>query len=86
LSLAVYFNILELNESWLWIGSTTAAAVKSSASATRLGSTVSTASFGNPIDSTIETGSSVVMAIVSTFLPISAIVLVFRLYKKIRGN
>jgi len=56
LSLAIYFNILELNESWLWIGSTTAAALKSFVSATRLGSTV------------------------SIFLPILAIVLVFRLY------
>lgn len=127
LSLAAYFNIWELNESWMWIGSTTAlitlgiatlveiiayylpvvdnaldtiaiplatiagtavmvstvadlspvvtwalaiiagggtaAAVKSSASVTRLGSTVSTAGVANPIVSTIETGTSVVMSI-----------------------
>lgn len=157
LSLAAYFNIWELNESWLWIGSTsavitlgiativeigayyipvidnaldtiaiplatvagtavmvstvadlspvitwalaiiagggTAAAVKSSASATRLGSTVSTAGFGNPIISTFETGTAVVMSIISIFLPILAIFLVlfifyiiFKLYKKLRRN
>jgi hypothetical protein len=74
-------------------GGGTAAAVKSSASATRLGSTVSTAGFGNPIVSTIETGTSVVMSIVSIFLPILAIILVlfifyliYKLYKKIRPN
>lgn len=157
LSLAAYFNVWELNESWLWIGSTTAlitlgiatlveivayyipvidngldaiaiplatiagtavmvstvadlspvitwalaiiagggtaAAVKSSASATRLGSTVSTAGFGNPIVSTIETGTSIIMSIVSIFLPLLAIVfvlfifyLIFKLYRKIRPN
>ncbi len=157
LSLAAYFNVWELNESWLWIGSTTAvitlsiataveiiayyipvidnlldtiaiplatiagtavmvstladlsplitwalaiiagggtaAAVKSSASVTRLGSTVSTAGFGNPVVSTIETGFSIVMSIVSIFLPILAIILVlfifyivFKLYKKLKPN
>lgn len=157
LSLAAYFNVWELNESWLWIGSTTAVitlgmativeigayyipiidnaldtiaiplatiagtavmvstvadlspvvtwalaiiagvgtatAIKSSASATRLGSTVSTAGIGNPIVSTIETGTSIVMAIVSIFLPILAIILVififyivFKLYKKLKPN
>jgi hypothetical protein len=157
LSLASYFNVWELNESWLWIGSTTAiitlgiativeiaayyipvvdhlldtiaiplatiagtavmvstaadlspvitwalaiiagggtaAAIKSSASATRLGSTVSTAGFGNPVVSTIETGTSVVMSIVSIFLPILAIILVLlifyllvKLFKKLKPN
>ena len=157
LSLAAYFNVWELNESWMWIGSTTAvftlgiatvveiaayyipvidnaldtiaiplatiagtavmvstvadlspvvtwalaiiagggtaAAVKSTASATRLGSTVSTAGFGNPVVSTIETGTSFIMSIVSIFLPILAIILVvfifymvYKLYKKIQPN
>ncbi|WP_225035770.1 DUF4126 domain-containing protein [Winogradskyella sp. SM1960] len=74
-------------------GGGTAAAVKSSASATRVGSTVSTAGFGNPVVSTIETGSSVVMSIVSIFLPILAFILVlfifylvFKLFKKFRRN
>ncbi|WP_407557136.1 DUF4126 domain-containing protein [Winogradskyella sp. 4-2091] len=157
LSLAAYFNVWELNESWLWIGSTTAvitlgiatlveivayyipivdnaldtiaiplatiagtavmvstvadlspvitwalaiiagggtaAAVKSSAGITRAGSTVSTAGFGNPIVSTIETGSSIVMSIVSIFLPILAILfvlfifyIIYKVYKKIRPS
>jgi len=157
LSLAAYFNVWELNDSWLWVGSITAvitlgiatlvevvayyipvvdnvldtvaiplatfagiavmvstvadlspvvtwalaiiagggtaAAVKSSASATRLGSTVSTAGIGNPLVSTIETGTSVIMSIVSIFLPILAIILVvfifyivFKLYKKLKPN
>ncbi len=157
LSLATYFGKWDLNESWLWIGSSTAvitlgiatlveivayyipvvdnlldtvaiplatiagtaimvstvadlspvitwalaiiagggtaAAVKSSASATRLGSTVSTAGFGNPLVSTLETGTSVVMSIVSIFLPVLAIILVififyivFKLYKKLKPN
>ena len=155
LSLAAYFNLWDLNESWLWIGSLTAvvtlgvatlveiaayyipfvdnlldtvaiplatiagtavmvstvadlspvvtwalaiiagggtaAAIKSASGATRLTSSVSTAGIGNPIVSTIETGTSIVMTIVSLFLPILAFVLViivfyviFKLYKKIK--
>ncbi|MEO6348592.1 MAG: DUF4126 domain-containing protein, partial [Aquaticitalea sp.] len=144
LSLASYFNLWELNESWLWIGSLTAvitlgvatlveiaayyipfvdnlldtiaiplatiagtavmvstvadlspvitwalaiiagggtaAAIKSASSATRLTSSISTAGFGNPLISTIETGTSVVMSIVSIFLPILAIVLVMMVF------
>jgi hypothetical protein len=154
LSLAAYFNIWELNESWSWIGGTaalitfgiatlveifayyipfidnvldtiamplatiagtavmvstvselspvitwalaiiagggTAAAIKGSVGAARLGSTVSTAGFANPVVSSVETVTSVVMSIVSIFLPILAIILVififyivFRLYKKL---
>ncbi|MGB0982077.1 MAG: DUF4126 domain-containing protein [Winogradskyella sp.] len=157
LSLAAYFNVWELNESWMWIGGTTAvftlgiatvveiaayyipvidnaldtiaiplatvagtavmvstvadlspvvtwalaiiagggtaAAVKSTASATRIGSTVSTAGFGNPIVSTIETGTAFIMSIISIFFPLLAIILVsfifymvYKLYKKIRSN
>jgi hypothetical protein len=74
-------------------GGGTAAAIKSTAGATRVTSTVSTAGFGNPIVSTIETGSSVIMSIVSIFIPIIAFVLVlfvlyiiFKLYKKIKPS
>ena len=154
LSLAAYFNLWELNESWQWIGSLaavitlgvatvfeiaayyipfvdnlldtiaiplatiagtavmvstvadlnpivtwalaiiagggTAAVIKSASGATRITSTVSTAGFGNPIVSTIETGTSMIMSIISIFLPIVAVILVivvlyiiFKLYKKI---
>jgi hypothetical protein len=74
-------------------GGGTAAAIKSASAASRLTSTVSTAGFGNPIVSTVETGSAIVMSIVSIFLPIVAFVLVlvvlyiiFKLYKKIKPS
>jgi len=140
LSLAAYFNVIPLNESWQWVGSTTAililgiativeilayfipwldnlldtiavplaaiagtavmvatvsdldptitwalaiiagggtaTAIKGSTSTTRLASTATTAGIANPIISTVETGTSIVMAIFSIFLPIVAIILV----------
>ncbi|MGC1633263.1 MAG: DUF4126 domain-containing protein [Gelidibacter sp.] len=155
LSLASYFNVWELNASWLWIGSITAvitfgvatlieilgyyipivdnlldtiaiplatlagtaimvstmvdlspmitwtlaiiagggtaATIKSVAGASRITSTVSTAGFGNPLVSTIETGASMIISVFAIFLPIVAFILVicvlfiiFKLYKKIR--
>ena len=157
LSLAAYFNVWELNESWSWIGGTTAlitlgiatlveilayyipvidnaldaiaiplatiagtavmvstvvdlspvitwalaiiagggtaAAIKSSAGATRLGSTVSTAGIANPVVSTVETSTSFIMSIVSIFIPVLAFILVlfifyivFKLYKKLKSK
>ena len=154
LSLASYFNLWELNASWLWIGSLTAvitfgvatlieivgyyipfvdnlldtiaiplatiagtavmvstmvdlnplitwslaiiagggtaATIKSAAGTSRITSTVSTAGFGNPLVSTIETGTSIIMSILAIFLPVVALILVllilfaiFKLYKKI---
>lgn len=72
-------------------GGGTAAAIKSTTSTTRLGSTVSTAGIGNPIFSTIETGTSIVMSIIAIFLPVVGIVLVilifyliYKVYKKIK--
>jgi hypothetical protein len=153
LSLASYFNVWELNESWQWIGSTTAlitlgvatvieifayfipyvdnlldtisvplaalagtavmlstladlspvitwslaiiagggtaAAISGTSSTTRLASTATTGGLANPVVATIETGSSIVMAIVSIFLPILAFLfvlilffIIFKLYKK----
>lgn len=157
LSLASYFNVWELNESWQWIGSLTAvitlgvatlveifayyipyidnaldsiaiplaaiagtavmvstvadlspvitwalaiiagggtaAAVAGSSGATRLASTATTGGIANPLVSTIETGTSVVMSVLSIFIPVIAFVfvliilyLIFRLYKKIRPS
>lgn len=154
LSLASYFNVWQLNDSWLWIGSLTAiitlgiatlveilayyipvvdnfldaiavplaiiagtlvmvstmsdlnpittwalaiiagggtaATIKSATGASRITSTVSTAGFGNPIVTTIETSASMLMSVFAIFLPIIAFVLVicvlfaiFKLYKKI---
>ena len=155
LSLASYFNILELNDSWIWLGNLpaliifgvatlveifayfipyidnlldsvavplaalagtlimvstleglspeitwtlaiiagggTAAAIAVTSSATRLTSTVSTGGIGNPIISTVETGTSVILSIVSIVLPVLAIILViiilliiFRMFKKFK--
>lgn len=157
LSLVSYFNLLELNESWQWIGSLaavitlgvamlveigtyyipfidnlmdtiaiplatvagtavmvstvadlspvvtwalaiiagggTAATIKSATGATRLTSSVSTAGLGNPIVTTIETGSSIVMTILSIFLPVVGFIMVivilivfYKLYKKIKST
>lgn len=157
LSLASYFNVWQLNESWQWLGSITAliilgvatlvevfayfipyvdnlldgisvplaafagtavmmstlvdlspaftwalaiiagggtaAVISSSSSATRLASTVSTVGVANPIVSTVETTTAIIMSFVSIFLPILAIILVviillivFRLYKKFKSD
>lgn len=153
LSLAVYFNVWQLNDAWQWIGSTTAlitlgvativeifayfipyvdnlldtisvplaalagtavmlstvsdlspvvtwalaiiagggtaAAISGTSSATRITSTATTGGVANPIVSTIETGTSLVMSVVSIFLPLLAFVfvlivffIIFKLYKK----
>jgi hypothetical protein len=157
LSLAAYFDIWELNESWQWIGGTTAlitlgvativeifayyipyidnlldtiavplaalagtavmmstvtdlspvitwalaiiagggtaAAIAGSSSTTRLASTATTGGLGNPIVSTIETGTSVLMSVISVFIPILAVVLVliilfviFKFFKKFKST
>lgn len=157
LSLASYFNVWELNDSWQWIGSFTAvvtlgvatlveifayyipyvdnaldaiaiplaaiagtavmvstvadlspvitwslaiiagggtaAAVAGSSGATRLTSTATTGGIANPVVSTIETGTSIVMSIFSIFIPAVAFIFViiilyviYRLYKKIRPS
>lgn len=72
-------------------GGGTAAAIAGTSSATRLASTTTTGGLGNPLVSTIETGSSIVMSAFSIFLPIVAIIfvgliliIVFRLYKRLK--
>lgn len=74
-------------------GGGTAAAIRSTATASRATSTVSTAGFGNPLISTVETGASLIISIFSIFLPIFAFVLVvliliviFKLYKKFKQS
>lgn len=57
-------------------GGGTATAIKGSTSTTRLTSTATTAGIANPVISTVETGTSIVMSIFSIFIPIVAIVLV----------
>lgn len=144
LSLASYFNVLPLNESWQWVGSSTAivilgvatfveiiayfipfldnlldtiavplaafagtavmvatvsdldptftwalaiiagggtaAVIKGSTSTTRLTSTATTAGIANPIISTVETGTSIIMSIFSIFIPIVAIILILIIF------
>jgi hypothetical protein len=157
LSLAAYFNLWELNESWLWIGSFsavitlgvativevfayylplvdnlldsitvplaaiagtavmvstvadlspiitwslaiiagggTAVAIAGTTSVGRLGSTSTTAGLANPVLSTIETGTSMLMSIISLFIPVLGLILViivlviiFRIYKKFKSR
>tara|TARA_R110002051_G_scaffold293534_1_gene358576 strand:+ start:1415 stop:1981 length:567 start_codon:yes stop_codon:yes gene_type:complete len=155
LSLASYFNLWELNQSWQWIGSLTAVitlgvativeifayfipwvdnvldsfavplaaiagtavmvstianldpvvtwslaiiagggtatAIKGASATSRLASTASTGGLANPIVSTVETGTAIVVTTASIFAPILAAVLViiilaiiFWIYRKIR--
>ncbi|MGC6430638.1 MAG: DUF4126 domain-containing protein [Jejuia sp.] len=72
-------------------GGGTAAAIAGTSSATRLTSTANTAGLANPVVSTIETGSSVVMSIISLVFPYLALILVvllliivFRLFLRFR--
>jgi len=58
-------------------GGGTAAAIAGSSSTTRLASTATTGGIANPIVSTLETGTSVVMSVLSIFIPILAVILVF---------
>lgn len=57
-------------------GGGTAAAIKGSTSTARLTSTATTAGIANPVISTIETGTSIVISIFSIFIPILAIICV----------
>ena len=155
LSLAGYFNVWELNDSWQWIGSLaavvtlgvatlveifayfipyvdnlldsvavplaaiagtavmvstvanldpvvtwslaiiagggTATAIKGAGATGRLASTATTGGLGNPIVSTLETGTAAVVTTASIFAPFIAIILViiilfiiFRIYRKLR--
>jgi len=72
-------------------GGGTAAAISGASGATRLASTATTAGFGNPVISTIETGTALITSIVTIFLPVVGFVLVFiialiifNFYKKIK--
>lgn len=72
-------------------GGGTAAAIAGTSGAARLASTVTTGGLGNPIVSTIETGTSILMSVISIFLPLLAGVLallilfvIYKYYKKIQ--
>ena len=57
-------------------GGGTAAVIKGSTSTTRLASTASTTGIANPVISTVETGTSIVMSVFAIFIPILAIICV----------
>lgn len=72
-------------------GGGTAAAISSASGASRLTSTATTAGLANPVFSTVETGTSVILSIISIFVPVIAFVLVlviifiiFKVYKKFK--
>jgi len=72
-------------------GGGTATAVKGVTSTTRLGSTATTGGLANPVVSTIETGTAVVVSTASVMAPILAVIfviiilfIVFLFYRKIR--
>ncbi|HLT52587.1 MAG TPA: DUF4126 domain-containing protein [Flavobacteriaceae bacterium] len=72
-------------------GGGTAAAISGTTSAARLTSTATTAGFANPVVATLETGTSLVMSVLSVFLPVLAfilalviLVLLFRFFKKFK--
>ncbi len=56
-------------------GGGTATAIKASTSTTRLASTVTTGGIANPVVSTVETGSSIVMAVLAFVAPVLAIIM-----------
>lgn len=65
-------------------GGGTATAIKGTTASARLTSTTTTAGVANPLISTVETGTSVMMSAFSIFLPIVAIVLVVLIFLGMR--
>ena len=55
-------------------GGGTATAIKTSTSTTRLASTATTGGIANPVVSTVETGSSIIMAVLAFVAPVLAII------------
>jgi hypothetical protein len=72
-------------------GGGTATAIRGASATSRLASTATTGGLGNPVISTVETGTATVVSIVSIFAPIFAAILViiiliiiFSIYRKLR--
>jgi len=61
-------------------GGGTATAIKTSTSTTRLASTATTAGIANPIVSTVETGTSIILSLISFVFPILAVILVLIIF------
>ena len=74
-------------------GGGTATAVQTSTSTARLASTATTGGVANPIISSVETGTSIVMSTLAIFTPVFAIIVVliifwilFKIYKRIKSK
>lgn len=72
-------------------GGGTATAIKGASATSRLASTATTGGLANPLVSTVETGTALVVTTASIFMPVVAAVLVivilfiiFRIYRKLR--
>lgn len=72
-------------------GGGTATAIKGAGATGRLASSATTGGLGNPVISTVETGTAMVVTTASIFMPVLAAVLViiilviiFRIYRKLR--
>ncbi|WP_276165950.1 DUF4126 domain-containing protein [Zobellia alginiliquefaciens] len=72
-------------------GGGTATAIKGAGATSRLASTATTGGLANPVVSTVETGTAVVVTTASIFAPVLAVILViiilvfiFRIYRKLR--
>jgi uncharacterized protein DUF4126 len=72
-------------------GGGTATAIKGAGASTRLVSTATTGGIGNPLVSTVETGTALVVSVASIFAPILAaflvimiLVFIFTIYRKLR--
>jgi hypothetical protein len=91
-------TLVDLSPLFTWglaiiAGGGTAAAINSVTVATRLTSSATTGGMGNPIVSSVETGTATLMSFASIFIPIIAFVLVLfiffvgiKLFKKIIKN
>jgi hypothetical protein len=74
-------TVSDLNPAFTWAlaiiaGGGTATAIQSSTSAARLTSSTTTAGLANPIVSTVETGTSIVVSTLSIVYPIIAVIII----------
>ncbi|MCT8340180.1 DUF4126 domain-containing protein [Flavobacteriaceae bacterium TK19130] len=89
-------TISDVDPALTWIlaiiaGGGTAAIVKGNAAVVRAGSTATTGGVGNPIVTTVETGTATILSAASVFVPILAaamalilLLIIIRFYKKLR--
>lgn len=78
-------TVSELDPTFTWAlaiiaGGGTATAIKGSTSTTRLASTTTTAGIANPVISTVETGTSIIMSFLAIFIPVIAIIFVILIF------